>query len=324
MTLPHSRALWGYGYPQGAGASVQWGRRFPCSPDKSGIAFVESFDPLTIRPYALIWTAAGDTSFGVAFDAGVVRVDKGGADSFNILAGAGTIDARIEARLASFCVPGVLPVGYTANNREEWAMGNYGIFASGAPRQTWDIARRRTAAGWSAPTWLPDSRAITGTSATFSTGFTTGVRNGTYDVPSIGYRKLQVRVGTSTSLGAGSLTAADFNGTLALNLSHNTGGSSSPAVGGVTDFTRSIVRADFNAISGGTVFTPYFDAGAIYPTLGVLTQFLAQLDMTGVTATPAGSGGWSAQFKLSHAVNVPFPNLVSGIGNLIAPGGYVP
>ncbi len=280
-------------------------------------------DPTTWRPYAFPWPAASTADqWGVAFPAGIVAVSIDQAESIAGSDGTNCED-RLEQALARYAVPGVLPVGYTENRWEE-SPNSIGVFPSGAPRPSINIAthRRDNDGLVDVDGWSPDPRALLGTLDTGSiASVPLSVVRSSYDQRSIGYRKVQVRLRGRLAF---PISGATFAGHIDLTLSHNADGSLYLAGDGDTiDYTHSWVPADFTTV-GLFAESAWIDAGAILPTLGVATYFLSCLDTTGLTLNPTGTNAWVAELRLSHNCDVPFPSLVTGYEDLIAPGGYVP
>lgn len=290
--------------------------------DPAIIPSIDTVDPTTWRPYAFPWPAASTADqWGVAFPAGIVAVSLDQQEALGGVDGDPCED-RIEEALARYAVPGVLPLGYTENRYEE-DPNAIGVLGSGAPRPSIDIAtQRRTNTGLEPVTWTPDVRAIDGTLDTGSIfSVPLSVERASYDQRSIGYRKVQVRLRGRLAV---PISGATFAGSIDLTLSHNADGTLDLSADGDTiDFTHSWVPADFTTV-GLFAESAWVDAGAILPTLGVATYFLSCLDTTGLTLNPTGTNAWVAELRLSHNCDVPFPSLVTGFGNLIAPGGYVP
>jgi hypothetical protein len=313
-----TRGLWGWS------AGVMPSGRFPAvrDTDPAIIPSLDDTDPIHWRPLAFPWPGPSADQWSVAID-DVVAVSLDGPEGLSGSDGDPLID-RIVGAMTIRAVPGVLPVGYTENRYEEWPNA-IGTLPSGAPRPSIDITtHRRTATGLEdVGLWVPSADWNGYTGAISGSPITTVHSFYDQNGATIGFRKVQIKVSCGTALAPGTpLTAANFDGTLQVTLSHNADGTYAAAPGDTTDFDQTFTRADFTVVAGPLVETAWIDCGAIQGTLGVPTYWLSRF-IGALTVNP-GVGLWGASVRLSPRLDVPLPSLVTGVGNLFAPGGYVP
>ncbi len=289
-----------------------------------------------IRPYVIPWPLSADR-WGVTYPAGLVGVTQ-----INGILGtstSGAYNARWEAywlkqgeNLGLVAVPGVLPGGYTANPESNWR--SHADSMAG----TWD------ANGLNIATWLP-SAFPWGYTAFYQTGGNVGLysapgmHRGTYDGPTTGmggWRKLQYKVSYTTTR----FPEDAWTGSVVITLHRNADGtyptldgSGQPIIGDTIDHTASYARAVGFTHVGAAVFeTAWIDVGIVQSNVGVPTHWLLDIDLrsisnifTGNTPTiRPNSGGVRVSFRLSPRLDVPYPKTHVGVGDLIAPGGYVP
>jgi hypothetical protein len=273
--------------------------------------------------------------WGVSYPtADIVAVWKG-TNLTNLSSGSGSFEERAEDEWEAmvtgntgevFAVPSVLPDGYTRNLFEDYT-SLVGVTGAGAPRRGADCTRLLTADGFVTSLWLPSVNPY-GASGTGAGGIIANgaVDYGSFDTASIGFRKLQMRL----TVWSTSSPASSFTGTMTVVVSHNADGTNPGVANGDTvDSTTDVAPADLSTAigsSGGATrwATDWYDLGEILPDLGVPTDFQSQIDLTALTASTSASPGWAAEFRMSPSVEVPLPNYVTGLYDLVAPGGYVP
>jgi hypothetical protein len=316
MTADYARILWKPAFLGGSQATIpgqQWSLRrqkqYPALATVPG-----DFGPN--YPVAVPFPNTLD-QHGVAYPAGLVAVFTAHELPTPLTPGL-TYNEMIEAAMFGpdggvptnsflsgkvFLVPGVLPVGYTANLHTTWERD--GDLATGY----------KSATGDGFPAWTP---AIDwyGNETTIDLSFASAA---TIDSDSIGLRKLQVRM---TDTGA---TIPTYTGSWVVNISHDAAGGATPLSGGDTpDGSASFAQGVWAGVAGAWA-TPYVDVGALTPsTHGVLTSWVAVVDSSGVTPTGFYTGALSGVY-LAHSarLDVPLPMTVPGPRGLIAPGGTV-
>lgn len=313
-TARHSLGLW------------DWYDRFPMVRDEDVlIPPLNDIDPTTWRPYAYPWPGGAADQWGVAFPAGIVAVSLDCQEGLGGLSG-DPLEDRIEDQLETtmYAVPGVLPVGYTENRYEEWPTP-IGLLPSSAPRPSINIGTHYRDATGPVPLdgWAPSSQwdGYLGSGPSSPVGV--GVWYGSVE-RNPGWRKVQAQIGCFTLLPGGFvLTPVQFNGTVTLKLSHNADGTDPGSADGDTiDFTLNVTRPDFS-VAAGRCQTGWIDCGSALASLGVNSYFVGSLDFSALTASPETAPGWYVSLRLSPRMDIPFPSLVTGVGGLIAPGGYV-
>lgn len=330
MTVDHPIAPWGYGTGAtlaGTQRARRIGRNRP----------VDRLAGASLRPYVIPWTRAAD-NWGVAFPAGIVGI----VTAWPTLSGVGTyaeqfVEGWEDGSGLAALVPGVLPPDYTPRLQREWHSG------------TVNMARLRTATGYTSHTWLPSSTPL-GTS--FTWGQTTAFDSfnsiysstRTFDAATvwywrnilfggtatIGWRKVQYRAVTF-GFGGSPAGLGRINQTHTVTLSHDTNGGqtvnfSSPYTGSrdgteIDSVTTFDTHDQTINLFSDYYATDWIDAGEV-PAADVGTLTIHTIDFSmPLLGGGAGTHPHYLEFRLSPALDVPYPVTATGQGDLIAPGG---
>lgn len=334
----HAGALW---QPSIAGKSSllrQYGAPRGIS-HPAAIGFIESggniYDgspfgtggPVTIFPYVFHWPSAlvPTDSAGVAFPAGMlavvlrawlpchpigppsppfgppVAIDYTGTVNDGLefyWTSAAAPSGEVWTLANPTAVPGTLPLGYTVNRQTAFASRSPLLYSdayaipAGFVRPAWQ-------AGIGCGLFGSDASKTAATSGVVRTGPDGGGNFKWWMVvhAGVGLRKFQYRM-------------VSAGGAWTVRVSHNADGHAfdpgSPTEGDTADFTS----------SGGSGTSGWIDAGALTPTLGTVTSYQVSIE---------SASSWSSiGLRSSCRTDVPLPYTVTGIGDLIAPGGYVP
>ncbi|MBA3622967.1 MAG: hypothetical protein H0W48_00555 [Methylibium sp.] len=270
--------------------------------------------------------------WGVSFPYGIVAV----VESVATVSSSGSYPARWAEYWAGdvfYLVPLVLPVGYTPRLRRDWFAYQYAAGSSGYSPFSYT---HRTATGLSAPIeWIP-SGVVRGTTGGLSTPLAdikylqdNGLTEHRiiYSV-SPGFREVQYRVSWQDRFAR----APDWAGTIDVFLRRNADGSHPGAGvnGDTTDVADSLALSDFdNLATSGWHFSEWRSAGALAPSLGVVTNWQAHLSVANMARGSPGmlnildTYGIVLQLRLSPRVDIPLPYTITGRGGLIAPGGLL-